>query len=87
MQEVGLPLYFNVSFLSEFVEPAQPDVAPRSDVVIPDGKFDWTRYWVAHLAPFIDGLGEVGTSGHTVFSFTAPMKLAPSICDRLKFVR
>ena len=80
-------LYLNVSFLSQLVEPSQPDIAPRSDVVVPDGEFDGSNSTIAHREPFIDGLGEVGTCGQTVFNFTAPVKFAPSIRERLKLVR
>ena len=87
MQEVGFALHFNISLSGQLVEPSQPDVAPRSDVVIPNGEFDWHCDDIAHCEPFIDGLGDVATCGQTVFNFTAPEKFAPSIFERLKFVR
>ena len=87
MQEISLAFYLDIGFLGQFVEPSQPDVAPRSDVVVPDGELHGSCGGIAHFEPFTDGLGEVATCGHTVFNFTAPAKSAPPICERLKFVR
>ena len=41
MQKVGTVLDANRELSTQLFEPSQPDIAPRSNVVVPDRECDW----------------------------------------------